>query len=155
MKSLLRRCDVCDGARGEVLHAPRFVLPDEDPLPRGYDVVACERCGFVFADTPAAQDVYDAYYALRSKYESATVGTGGGSSTEDRARLADVASLLAASAPWRDRRVCHTYLMGMCIHDMFTNTKNDLGHCDKVHDDRLKKGYEEEARARARACACA
>ena len=106
MKSLLRRCDVCDGARGEVLHAPRFVLPDEDPLPRGYDVVACERCGFVFADTPAAQDVYDAYYALRSKYESATVGTGGGSSTEDRARLADVASLLAASAPWRDRRVC-------------------------------------------------
>ena len=105
MKTLLRPCPICRAAAGEVLHTQRFELPDDDPLPREYDVVTCPACGFVFADTPAPQSTYDAYYAQRSKYEDSTVGTGGGDRPHDRQRLEGVADFLAAQVPWRDRAV--------------------------------------------------
>lgn len=105
MKQLLRPCPICLGARGDVLHAQRFDLPDEDPLPRGYDVVACASCGFAFADTPAPQSTYDAYYGARSKYEAREVSSGGGDDPYDRGRLEGVAAFLAGALPWRDRAV--------------------------------------------------
>ncbi|MDO9019576.1 MAG: class I SAM-dependent methyltransferase [Deltaproteobacteria bacterium] len=105
MKPLLRACPICRGDRGEVLHTQQFDLPDDDPLPREYDVVACATCGFAFADTPAPQSTYDAYYAARSKYEDRTVGTGGGDNPFDRDRLESLAGFLAAHVPWRDRPV--------------------------------------------------
>ncbi|MBK8693374.1 MAG: class I SAM-dependent methyltransferase [Deltaproteobacteria bacterium] len=105
MKHLQRPCPICRGDRGEVLHTQRFDLPDEDPLPREYDVVACAACGFAFADTPASQSTYDAYYADRSKYEDRTVGTGGGDNPYDLQRLEAVAAFLASHIPWHDRPV--------------------------------------------------
>jgi SAM-dependent methyltransferase len=105
MKHLQRPCPICRGALGEVLHTQRFDLPDEDPLPREYDVVACAACGFAFADTPAPQSTYDAYYAARSKYEDRAVGTGGGDNPYDLRRLEDLADFLASQVPWRDRPV--------------------------------------------------
>lgn len=86
-----------------MLHSQRFELPAEDPLPREYDVVACPGCGFVFADTPAPQATYDAYYTGRSKYEDRHVGTGGGDDPYDRARLEGTAAFLAEAVTWRDR----------------------------------------------------
>jgi SAM-dependent methyltransferase len=38
----------------------------------GYDVVACNRCGFCFADNLPSQDRFDAYYEQQSKYEDDT-----------------------------------------------------------------------------------
>ena len=38
----------------------------------GYDVVACNRCGFCFADDLPSQDRFDAYYEHQSKYEDET-----------------------------------------------------------------------------------
>ena len=105
MKHLQRPCPICRGALGEVLHTQRFDLPDEDPLPREYDVVACAACGFAFADTPAPQSTYDAYYAARSKYEDRAVGTGGGDNPYDLRRLEDLADFLASQVAWRDRPV--------------------------------------------------
>lgn len=105
MKHLQRPCPICRGDRGEVLHTQRFDLPDEDPLPREYDVVACAACGFAFADTPASQSTYDAYHADRSKYEDRTVGTGGGDNPYDLQRLEAVAAFLASHIPWHDRPV--------------------------------------------------
>lgn len=32
--------------------------------------------------------------------------------------------------------------MGTCPHDLFTNTKQDLGPCPKVHSEGLKTEYE-------------
>jgi len=32
-------------------------------------------------------------------------------------------------------------LCGMCPHELFTNTKADIGNCDKIHDDELKKDF--------------
>ena len=33
---------------------------------------------------------------------------------------------------YRDERVCKFYLVGMCPHEMFVNTKMDCGPCPKV-----------------------
>ncbi|KAI8851048.1 hypothetical protein BC829DRAFT_368751 [Chytridium lagenaria] len=44
---------------------------------------------------------------------------------------------------FRDPEVCRDYLCGLCPHDLFTNTKVDLGPCPKKHMEKLKKEYEE------------
>lgn len=45
---------------------------------------------------------------------------------------------------WRDEDVCKYYLCGFCPHDLFVNTKSDLGPCDKIHDDQLRREFSEE-----------
>lgn len=42
-----------------------------------------------------------------------------------------------------DPKVCRSYLVGNCPHDLFTNTKNELGPCPKVHNEALKTEYAE------------
>lgn len=41
-----------------------------------------------------------------------------------------------------DQKVCRSYIVGHCPHDLFTNTKNDLGTCPKVHSEGLKAEYD-------------
>lgn len=41
-----------------------------------------------------------------------------------------------------DPKVCRSFLVGTCPHDLFTNTKQDLGQCPKVHSEPLKSEYE-------------
>lgn len=42
---------------------------------------------------------------------------------------------------WSDSEVCRYYLVLFCPHDLFTNTKADMGPCGKIHDDDLKKKF--------------
>ncbi|RMZ92401.1 hypothetical protein DV736_g355, partial [Chaetothyriales sp. CBS 134916] len=35
-------------------------------------------------------------------------------------------------------QVCRSYLVGTCPHDLFTNTKQDIGPCSKLHPENLK-----------------
>lgn len=41
-----------------------------------------------------------------------------------------------------DNEVCRSYIAGTCPHDLFTNTKQDLGPCPKVHSEGLKAEYD-------------
>ncbi|KAI9724170.1 MAG: splicing factor [Chrysothrix sp. TS-e1954] len=41
-----------------------------------------------------------------------------------------------------DPKVCRSYLIGTCPHELFTNTKQDLGPCPRVHSEPLKTEYE-------------
>jgi len=43
---------------------------------------------------------------------------------------------------FRDDRVCKFYLRGVCPHDMFVNTKVDIGPCKNLHSDELKAKFE-------------
>ena len=58
----------------------------------GYDVVACEKCGFAFADNIPDQPAFDAYYAAMSKYENSN--RQGESSETELERFRQVADLL-------------------------------------------------------------
>jgi hypothetical protein len=52
------------------------------------------------------------------------------------------ASSRAQQLSLNDPKVCRSYLAGTCPHDLFTNTKQDLGQCPKVHAEALKTEYE-------------
>lgn len=104
-KKFLRPCPVCEHDFGQVLRFQRFLLPESHPLRAGYDVVCCDRCGFVFADTAATQQDYDRFYASFSKYEDNKTGTGGGENPCDAARLAKTAEAIAAFATNRQARI--------------------------------------------------
>ena len=41
--------------------------------------------------------------------------------------------------------MCPYYLVCFCPHELFVNTKADLGQCTKFHDEQLRKRYAEEA----------
>ena len=43
---------------------------------------------------------------------------------------------------WGSRAVCSYYLVEYCPHDLFTNTKADLGTCPKIHKNSLKADFE-------------
>uniref|UniRef100_A0A5S6QGN3 Luc7-like protein 3 n=1 Tax=Trichuris muris TaxID=70415 RepID=A0A5S6QGN3_TRIMR len=47
---------------------------------------------------------------------------------------------------WSDPEVCKYFLVDYCPHELFTNTKADLGHCNKVHDERMREDYKKSSR---------
>ncbi|CAK0881949.1 unnamed protein product, partial [Prorocentrum cordatum] len=47
-----------------------------------------------------------------------------------------------------DDDICKKFLLGLCPHDMFTNTKTDLGPCKGKHNDTLKEMFEEDPKSR-------
>lgn len=42
---------------------------------------------------------------------------------------------------------CQFYMVKFCPHDLFVNTRADLGACPKLHDEEAKKMYESETRS--------
>jgi 2-polyprenyl-3-methyl-5-hydroxy-6-metoxy-1,4-benzoquinol methylase len=67
--NLYRTCPICDCETGEVLLPVKFFLFEDHPLPSEYNIVSCDNCNFVFADSAASQDEYDEFYTSLSKYE--------------------------------------------------------------------------------------
>ncbi|KPM09820.1 vacuolar protein-sorting protein [Sarcoptes scabiei] len=49
---------------------------------------------------------------------------------------------------WNDPRVCKHNLVEFCPNALFVNTKADIGPCNLVHDDYLKKEYQSKASKR-------
>ncbi|XP_068329419.1 uncharacterized protein [Pyrus communis] len=47
---------------------------------------------------------------------------------------------------WDDKEVCGAYMVRFCPHDLFVNTRSDLGPCPKLHDPKLKESFEESPR---------
>ncbi|KAL8293088.1 hypothetical protein RQP46_000782 [Phenoliferia psychrophenolica] len=41
-----------------------------------------------------------------------------------------------------DPKVCRPFISGICPHDLFTNTKMDLGSCPRTHSVKVKNEYE-------------
>lgn len=57
-----RKCPICFNDHGRVLRKIDMKVPKEYRLPDSYNVVLCEDCGFVYADTSASMEDYDWYY---------------------------------------------------------------------------------------------
>jgi SAM-dependent methyltransferase len=100
-----RSCPVCESVHAKVLHRQSFMLPEGHPLGEGYDVVCCDRCGFVYADTTVGQEEYDRFYRQWSKYADPLTSTGAGESEWDRKRLQDSARFLAEAMPGPETRI--------------------------------------------------
>lgn len=48
---------------------------------------------------------------------------------------------------FKDGEFCRSFLLGLCPHDLFKNTKVDLGPCDKEHNEHIKSTFEADADA--------
>jgi len=66
---LQRKCPVCDAVSAKEMFRQEFAIMDGISFLGGYDVVSCERCGFIYADNIPAQTDFDAYYVNMNKYE--------------------------------------------------------------------------------------
>ncbi|HKF24155.1 MAG TPA: methyltransferase domain-containing protein [Candidatus Angelobacter sp.] len=118
-----RSCAGCGEADAQILHVQRFVVPEAYPLPGEYAVVRCNRCGFVYADTPAPQEQYDQFYRDWSKYDDAATSTGSGLNEYDAERLRTTAADLAEALPLRNMRV----LDAGCASGGLLRALRDLG----------------------------
>jgi len=105
IKALLRICPVCVSKEGEILHTQKFILPENSPLPSEYDIVACVKCGFTYADTAVGQSGYDNYYTLCSKYEDKEISTGGGYNSYDLQRMEETANDIASFCENRQAKI--------------------------------------------------
>ncbi|TVU39412.1 hypothetical protein EJB05_12830 [Eragrostis curvula] len=47
---------------------------------------------------------------------------------------------------WDDPDVCGPYMVRFCPHDLFVNTKSNLGPCSRIHDPKLKESFEKSPR---------
>ncbi|CAG0912736.1 unnamed protein product [Notodromas monacha] len=45
---------------------------------------------------------------------------------------------------WSDEDVCKYFLVKFCPNELFVNTRADLGPCPKIHDEELRKKFENE-----------
>ncbi|KAF5732295.1 luc7-like protein 3 [Tripterygium wilfordii] len=50
---------------------------------------------------------------------------------------------------WEDREVCRFHMVRFCPHDLFVNTRSDLGPCPRIHDQKLKESFENSPRHEA------
>lgn len=104
-KVLRRNCPVCNHNNGRVLVSQQFELWEGHPLKDEYDVVGCNYCGFVFADTENVQEEYDRYYRELSKYEDNATSTGGAGNIYDSSRLSQTAMEIASIIPDKNARI--------------------------------------------------
>jgi len=91
-----RACPICGSREAEWLTTMNFALPEASPLPPGYDLVVCRRCGCGFADSKATEADYAKYYRVFSKYEESSIATGSGNDPHDRMRLDELAAYLSS-----------------------------------------------------------
>ncbi len=74
-------------------------------MKNGYNVIQCNGCSFVYADTHVTQDELDIYYKELSKYEDKNIGTGGGFTPEDKDRLVKTAVFIEEHVPDKNIRI--------------------------------------------------
>lgn len=65
-----RFCPICSNDTITKLQKIEMDLMSEIKLPKVYDVVCCERCGFCYADTSASKEDYDFYYKNCNVYSN-------------------------------------------------------------------------------------
>ncbi|XP_053687348.1 luc7-like protein 3 [Sabethes cyaneus] len=51
-------------------------------------------------------------------------------------------SMKSKELNWEDEEFCPYFIVKFCPHDLFVNTRADLGQCGKLHDEEAKKMYE-------------
>lgn len=66
---MFRICPICNHSERTHLFTQQFAEIEGVTFLKGYDVVQCEHCGFIFADQIPEQAQFDEYYERSSKYE--------------------------------------------------------------------------------------
>lgn len=101
----MRRCPVCNGDRGEVLHHQSLVVMDDYPLPPAFDVVVCSDCGMAFNRSTATQQDYDAFYTNFSVHQNPAESAEGDIPVWEVSRLKNLADIASECARSKNSRI--------------------------------------------------
>jgi 2-polyprenyl-3-methyl-5-hydroxy-6-metoxy-1,4-benzoquinol methylase len=88
----------------------------------GYDLVQCQVCSFIYADTKITQVELDDYYSNLSKYEDKTISTGGGYTIHDRNRLKSAAKYISSKFENREIEIVD---IGCAIGGLLEQLRNE------------------------------
>jgi 2-polyprenyl-3-methyl-5-hydroxy-6-metoxy-1,4-benzoquinol methylase len=123
-----RNCPICISPSKDAIIKIDFELFEGHPMNGGYNVVQCNNCGFIYADTTVTQNELDWYYTELSKYEDKTISTGGGFTQKDKDRLIETAVFLSQHIPDKNARIVD---LGCANGGMLKELKN-LGYTNLV-----------------------
>jgi SAM-dependent methyltransferase len=101
----MRKCPVCNGAEGEILHRQRLVVMDDYPLPPAFEVVLCADCGMAFNRSSATQKDYDRFYQQFSVHQNPAESADGDIPVWEVSRLQNLTEIAANCAPSRQSRI--------------------------------------------------
>ncbi len=71
----MRNCDICGSKNNTLIHRQNFIVAGNSPN-FGYNVVCCNKCGFIFASLPVSQKKLDNFYKKNTKYVYKKVSPG-------------------------------------------------------------------------------
>jgi SAM-dependent methyltransferase len=117
-----RPCPVCDFNKVKEIRNFNFTLFDKHPMHKGYLVVQCDKCGFIYGDTNVTQTVLDDYYENLSKYEDKTISTGGGYTIHDKNRLKSAAKYISSKF---DNKEIEIVDIGCAIGGLLEQLRNE------------------------------
>jgi len=63
-----RLCPVCNNESVKIIKNISIDIPESFNLPKSYDVVCCDKCGFCYANTDANENQYEYYYKNHNTY---------------------------------------------------------------------------------------
>lgn len=72
-----RKCPICNSVKKNIIEHISMELPESIKLPREYDIVACDDCGFTYSDgsSEVTQEDYNSYYESQNDYSDEVVRT--------------------------------------------------------------------------------
>jgi len=105
IEKLIRKCPICQNDIGEILYKQKFKLPETHLLSSLYNIVECNKCKFVFADSSSNQRDYNMFYQNMSKYEDKLTASGGGDTSYDLERLRQTASDIQKILPEKNSSI--------------------------------------------------
>lgn len=91
----MRNCPICQSKNYAIIKSISYRIFNEHPYNKGYDLVECDNCNFIYANLLISQSELDSYYINQSKYEDKEISTGTGYNVHDKKRLEDTASFLS------------------------------------------------------------
>ena len=101
----MRNCPICSSSDKKIIKPIKFKLFDNHPIQKGYSLVQCQNCDFVYADLEISQSKLDWYYSEESKYEDTVISTGGGINEYDKNRLIDTAAYISDNIDEKSVRI--------------------------------------------------
>jgi 2-polyprenyl-3-methyl-5-hydroxy-6-metoxy-1,4-benzoquinol methylase len=117
-----RLCPICRSNNNSLIKKINFSLFEGHPMQGGYNLVQCQDCSFIYADTKVTQVELDDYYSNLSKYESKEISTGGGYNEYDRNRLVDTAQYIASRFDDKELAIAD---VGCAIGGLLEQLKNE------------------------------
>lgn len=119
-----RVCPICLDNKYQILRNFSFIVPEGHPIANGYDLVCCDKCGFIFANVLASQNDYDIFYKDFSKYEDKKTSTGNGELLWEKTRFIQIVKTISDLLPNRNAKILDVG----CANGGLLKAFQDLGY---------------------------